>query len=187
MMTNSPPEYPIIRPSTDADLSAATRIYRYHVLHSTGTFEIDPPSLVDMTQRRSEVLSRGLPFLVIETREGVMGFAYCNWFKPRHAYRYSAENSIYLDPLALGQGLGTRLLTALCAAATTAGIRKFIAVIGDSANTASIRLHRKVGFQDVGVIASCGWKFDRWLDIVLMEKSLGSGDQTAPQLAPGIG
>ncbi|NBS96144.1 MAG: N-acetyltransferase family protein [Betaproteobacteria bacterium] len=185
-MTSHTPEYPIIRPCTDADVSALTRIYQYHVLHSTGTFEIDPPSLVEMTQRRTEVLGRGLPFLVIETREGVMGFAYCNWFKPRRAYRYSAENSIYLDPQALGQGLGTRLLTALCTAATTAGIRKFIAVIGDSANAASIALHRKVGFQDVGVIASCGWKFDRWLDIVLMEKSLESGNQTGSQPAPGI-
>ncbi len=108
-------------------------------------------------------------------------FAYCNWFKPRPAYRFSAEDSIYLAPHANGQGLGRALLAELATQAERAGVRKLIAVIGDSGNTGSIGVHRALGFQHVGVLASCGWKFDRWLDVVLMERSLGLGDTTSPQ------
>jgi L-amino acid N-acyltransferase YncA len=111
----------------------------------------------------------------------VLGFAYCQWFKPRPAYRFSAEDSIYLDPDAAGKGVGRMLLAELAAQAQTAGIRKLIAVIGDSANTASVGVHRSLGFSPVGVFKSCGWKFGRWLDIVLMEKSLGEGDTTPPE------
>jgi L-amino acid N-acyltransferase YncA len=115
------------------------------------------------------------------TTASVAGFAYCNWFKPRPAYRFSAEDSIYLAPHAKGQGLGRMLLAELVLQAERAGVRKLIAVIGDSANTGSIGVHRSVGFESVGVLASCGWKFDRWLDVVLMEKPLGLGDSTSPQ------
>jgi phosphinothricin acetyltransferase len=110
----------------------------------------------------------------------VCGFAYCNWFKPRPAYRFSAEDSIYLAPHANGQGLGRALLAELATQAERVGVRKLIAVIGDSSNTGSIGVHRALGFQPVGVLASCGWKFDRWLDVVLMERTLGLGDTTAP-------
>ncbi|HVR54080.1 MAG TPA: GNAT family N-acetyltransferase, partial [Pseudorhodoferax sp.] len=152
-----------------------------HVLHGTGTFEIDPPTLDDMTARRADVLSKGLPYLVAEEQGRVLGFAYCNWFKPRPAYRFSAEDSIYLAPEATGRGLGRQLLTALAEAAEAQGVRKLIAVIGDSANAGSIGVHRALGFAHVGTIRSCGWKFERWLDIVLMEKALGSGDSRPAQ------
>lgn len=172
---------PTISPSRDDDIDAITLIYAHHVLHGTGTFEVDPPSVQDMRARRAEVLARGLPWLIAESDNQVSGFAYCNWFKPRPAYRFSAEDSIYLAPHANGQGLGRALLAELATQAERAGVRKLIAVIGDSGNTGSIGVHRALGFQHVGVLASCGWKFDRWLDVVLMERSLGLGDTTSPQ------
>jgi phosphinothricin acetyltransferase len=172
---------PLIRPSREEDMAAITAIYRHHVLTGTGTFEIDPPSEADMAARRADVLSKGLPYLVVEKDTEVLGFAYCNWFKPRPAYRYSAEDSIYMAADAKQKGLGKALLSELCAQAEKAGVRKFLAVIGDSANAGSIGVHRSVGFTHVGTLQSCGWKFDRWLDVVMMEKPLGVGDSTAPQ------
>jgi len=170
-----------IRPATDQDVAAITAIYAHHVLHGTGTFETAAPSPADMAGRRQDVLARGLPYLVAERAGQLLGFAYCQWFKPRPAYRFSAEDSIYLHPDAAGQGVGRQLLAALAQRAEAAGIRKLIAVIGDSGNTASIGLHRALGFEQVGVIRSCGWKFGRWLDIVLMEKPLGEADRSAPE------
>ena len=178
---NGSPTLPLIRPSRDEDVAAITAIYRHHVLTGTGTFEIDPPTEADMASRRADVLAKGLPYLVVEDEDRVMGFAYCNWFKPRPAYRFSAEDSIYMAPEAHRKGLGKALLAELCARAERAGVRKFLAVIGDSANAGSIGLHQSLGFSHVGVLKSCGWKFDRWLDVVMMEKPLGAGDSTAPQ------
>lgn len=171
---------PRIRPSRDEDLPAISAIYGHHVLHATGTFETVPPTEAEMAARRADVLAKGLPYLVVEDEGQVLGFAYCQWFKPRPAYRFSAEDSIYLHPDARGRGLGRQLLAALVEQAQQAGLRKLIAVIGDSANAASIGVHRSQGFEAAGVIRSCGWKFDRWLDIVLMEKTLGDGDRSAP-------
>lgn len=169
-----------LRPSQDGDIPAITAIYGHHVLHATGTFETEPPSAADMAARRADVLGKGLPYLVAEREGRVLGFAYCQWFKPRPAYRFSAEDSIYLHPDAAGQGLGKQLLAALVERAEAAGVRKLIAVIGDSGNAGSIGVHRSLGFQKAGVIQSCGWKFGRWLDIVLMERALGEGDRTPP-------
>ena len=174
---------PTIRPSRDDDLDAITRIYGHHVLHGTGTFETTPPSLADMTARRADVLSKGLPWLVVEDGGQVLGFAYGNWFKPRPAYRFSVEDSIYMDPASHGKGLGRALLTELMTALERGGVRKVMAVIGDSANAGSIGVHTALGFETVGVVQSCGWKFDRWLDIVLMQKTLGAGDTTPPESA----
>ena len=171
----------LIRPSLSDDLAAITAIYQHHVLTGTGTFETIPPTLDEMTSRRQDVLSKNLPFLVMEDGGRVIGFAYCNWFKPRPAYRFSAEDSIYMAQDAAGKGQGRVLLTELCLAAEKAGIRKLIAVIGDSANEKSIGVHQSVGFQDVGRISNCGWKFDRWLDIVMMEKTLGHGASCSPE------
>jgi phosphinothricin acetyltransferase len=171
---------PRIRPSRDEDLPAICAIYGHHVLHATGTFETVPPTEAEMAARRADVLAKGLPYLVVEDEGQVLGFAYCQWFKPRPAYRFSAEDSIYLHPDARGRGLGQQLLAALIEQAQQAGLRKLIAVIGDSANAASIGVHRSQGFEAAGVIRSCGWKFGRWLDIVLMEKTLGDGDRSAP-------
>ena len=172
---------PIIRPSQNTDIPQITAIYAHHVLHGTGTFEVDPPNESDMTLRRTDVLGKDLPYLVAVDGDRVLGFAYCNWFKPRPAYRYSAEDSIYLAPEAAGQGLGRALLAELISRAERAGVRKLIAVIGDSNNHGSIGVHRSAGFSPVGTLKSCGWKFDRWLDVVLMDKALGQSDNAAPQ------
>ncbi|HWP13908.1 MAG TPA: GNAT family N-acetyltransferase [Ramlibacter sp.] len=174
-----------IRASTEQDLPAITAIYAHHVLSGTATFETTAPSQDEMAARRADVLGKGLPYLVAEEDDRVLGFAYCQWFKPRPAYRFSAEDSIYLHPDASGKGLGRRLLAELAAQAEAAGIRKLMAVIGDSANAASIAVHRSIGFEPVGVFKSCGWKFGKWLDIVLMEKTLGEGDATPPERAAG--
>jgi len=171
---------PLIRPSRDEDLDAITRIYGHHVLHGTGTFETTPPTLAEMTARRADVLGKGLPWLVAEEDGQVLGFAYGNWFKPRPAYRFSVEDSIYMDPAAHRKGLGRALLAELLAVLERTGTRKVMAVIGDSANAGSIGVHKALGFEPVGVVQSCGWKFDRWLDIVLMQKTLGAGDSTPP-------
>lgn len=171
---------PIIRPSQTDDIAQISAIYAHHVLHGTGTFEVDPPSNTDMVQRRADVLGKALPYLVAVEGSQVLGFAYCNWFKPRPAYRYSAEVSIYLAPQAIGQGLGRSLLAELSTQAERAGVRKLIAVIGDSNNLGSIGVHRSAGFGHVGTLKSCGWKFERWLDVVLMDKALGQGDSSAP-------
>ncbi|MDP3616938.1 MAG: N-acetyltransferase family protein [Rhodoferax sp.] len=171
---------PLIRTSQPEDIPAISAIYAHHVLHGTGTFELEPPSQQEMASRRSEVLAKGLPYLVAVDNQQVMGFAYCNWFKPRPAYRFSAEDSVYVAPDAQGLGLGRALLTELAAQAEKAGVRKLIAVIGDSANTGSIAVHRSVGFSHVGVLKSCGWKFDQWRDVVMMDKAVGLGDTSAP-------
>jgi L-amino acid N-acyltransferase YncA len=172
-----------LRPSTDGDLPAITAIYAHHVTHGTGTFETVPPDEAEMAGRRADVLAKGLPHLVAEVDGRVLGFAYCQWFKPRPAYRYSAEDSIYLDPNAAGQRIGNKLLSELVRESDAAGVRKLIAVIGDSGNVRSIGVHRAVGFRHVGTIEACGWKFGRWLDIVLMEKSIGEGHRTPPEPA----
>ena len=170
----------IIRPSIDSDIPQITAIYAHHVMHGTGTFEITPPSEEDMTNRRADVLGKALPYLVMELDGKVTGFAYCHWFKPRPAYRFSAEDSIYMAPDAQGKGLGRLLLRELMAQAERAGIRKLIAVIGDSDNQGSIGLHKALGFAPVGVVHACGWKFERWLDIVMMECAIGMGSDSAP-------
>ncbi len=172
---------PLIRSCRDEDIPAVTAIYAHHVLHGTATFETEAPDAAEMAQRRQAVLARALPWLVAAGDDGqVLGYAYCNWFKPRAAYRFSAEDSIYLHPDAAGHGLGRVLLTELARHAEDAGVRKLIAVIGDSANAGSIGVHRSLGFAPVGTICGAGWKFGRWLDIVLMEKPLGEGTRTAP-------
>ncbi|MFZ9439459.1 MAG: GNAT family N-acetyltransferase [Hylemonella sp.] len=171
---------PMIRPSSEDDMVAVTAIYAHHVRHGSGSFEIEPPSLQDMLARRAEVLGRGLPWLVLEDSGKVIGYAYCNWFRPRPAYRFAAENSIYLADGVQGLGLGRALLSELLARAEQAGMRKMIAVIGDTANSSSIGLHLSLGFSHVGTLVATGWKFGRWLDTVLMEKKLGWGDQLPP-------
>ena len=172
---------PLIRPSRDTDVAAITALYAHHVLHGTGTFETEPPTEADVAQRRRDVLARGLPWLVAEDEGRVVGLAYCNWFKPRAAYRFSAEDSIYLHPDVQRCGLGRALLAELARQAESAGVRKLIAVIGDSANLASIGLHAASGFTHAGVLRSVGWKHGAWRDVVLMEKPLGAGDRTSPE------
>ncbi|WP_374407689.1 N-acetyltransferase family protein [Hydrogenophaga sp.] len=171
---------PLIRPSREDDLPAITRIYAHHVLHGTGTFETTPPTQEEMAARRADVLGKGLPWLVVEEGGEVLGYAYGNWFKPRPAYRFSVEDSIYLAPEAAGKGLGRALLAELLTTLERSGIRKVMAVIGDSGNAGSVGVHTALGFERVGVVQSCGWKFGRWLDIVMMQRSLGEADRSPP-------
>jgi phosphinothricin acetyltransferase len=169
-----------LRPSTPGDLPAIQRIYAWHVLHGTGTFELEPPTLDEMVRRREDVLAKGLPWLVAEQDGRVVGYAYANHFRPRLAYRFALEDSIYLDPAAQRQGLGRRLLEALITRCEAASGRQMFAVIGDSENAGSVGLHRACGFHDVGVMRSAGWKFDGWRDVVIMQRALGDGDASAP-------
>ncbi len=166
----------LIRPSQDADLPAIQAIYEHAVLHGTGTFETDVPDVAEMSRRRAEVLSRGLPYLVAVRGEQVLGYAYANYFRPRMAYRFCVEDSIYLAPAAQGQGVGRLLLAELIARCERAGARQMLAVIGDSQNHGSVGVHRALGFEPTGLLKSSGWKFGRWLDVVLMQRQLGHGD-----------
>ena len=165
----------LIRPSTVADLPALTAIYTHHVLQGTGTFELDVPDEAEMARRRQAVLDNGLPWLVAERGGTVLGYAYANHFRPRRAYRFCLEDSIYLAPAAQGQGIGRLLLAELLAQCEARGARQMLAVIGDSANAGSIGVHRALGFEHTGVLKASGWKFGRWLDVVLMQRSLGLG------------
>jgi L-amino acid N-acyltransferase YncA len=170
----------VIRPSTVADVPAIAAIYGWNVLNGTGTFELDAPGEAEMAKRRGDVLDKGLPWLVAERGGEVLGYAYANHFRPRRAYRFCLEDSIYLAASAQGQGVGKLLLAELMAQCEARGARQMLAVIGDSANTGSIGVHRALGFEQTGLIKSAGWKFDRWLDVVMMQRSLGLGDGSAP-------
>jgi L-amino acid N-acyltransferase YncA len=170
-----------IRPSIDADLAAIQVIYAHAVEHGTGTFETEVPSRDEMGRRRAEVLGRQLPWLVAERNGELLGYAYANYFRPRLAYRFCVEDSIYLASAAQGQGVGRLLLAELIARCEAAGARQMLAVIGDAANAGSVGLHTALGFAHTGVLKSAGWKFGRWLDVVLMQRPLGQGDSTAAE------
>ncbi len=170
----------LIRPSTPTDLPAITAIYAWNVLNGTGTFELEAPDAAEMTRRRDDVLAKGLPWLVAQRGGAVLGYAYANHFRPRRAFRFCLEDSVYLAADARGQGLGRLLLAELMARCEAAGARQMLAVIGDSANLGSIGVHRTLGFEHVGVMKAAGWKFERWLDVVIMQKSLGIGASDVP-------
>lgn len=170
-----------IRPSAETDLPAIQAIYGQAVLEGTGTFETEVPGVEEMGRRRAEVLGRGLPWLVAERDGVVLGYAYANYFRPRLAYRFCVEDSIYLAPAAQGQGIGRLLLAELIARCEAAGSRQMLAVIGDAANAGSIGVHTALGFQHTGLVKSAGWKFGRWLDVVMMQRTLGLGDSAAAE------
>ena len=172
----------LIRPSNDADITAIQAIYADNVLHGTGTFETEVPDAAEMARRRAEVLGRELPYLVAERAGEVLGFAYANYFRPRLAYKFCLEDSVYLHPGARGQGIGKLLLTELIARCEAAGARQMLAVIGDADNHGSIQLHRSLGFEQCGVLKASGWKFGRWLDVLLMQRQLGQGNTSSPEV-----
>jgi phosphinothricin acetyltransferase len=174
---------PLIRPAVTSDAEALAAIYGHNVLHGFGTFEEVPPSASEMDQRRLAVVEQGLPWLVAEDAGQVVGYAYAAPFRPRAAYRYTVEDSIYLAPEAVGRGLGRALLSAVLQACEAIGLRQVVAVIGDSQNAASVGLHRALGFEPAGVGRSVGFKHDRWIDIVWMQKALNGGDARAPDAA----
>ena len=167
----------LIRPSEPRDVPAIAAIYGWNVQHGTGTFELEAPDAAETARRRDDVLAKGLPWLVAERAGAVVGYAYANHFRPRRAYRFCLEDSIYFAPEARGQGLGRPLLAELIAQCEARGARQMLAVIGDSANQGSIGLHRALGFKPVGLLAASGWKFERWLDVVVMQRELGYGAQ----------
>jgi phosphinothricin acetyltransferase len=170
----------LIRPCRADDLSAVTAIYDHSVRHGSSSFELDPPDLPEMTRRYAQVTAMHLPWLVAERAGEVLGYAYANHFRSRPAYRYCLEDSIYLRTGARGLGAGKALLAELLARCTGQGARQMLAVIGDSSNRDSIGLHAAMGFTHVGTLNAVGWKFGRWLDVVLMQRALGSGHGSAP-------
>ena len=175
----------IVRPATEADAPALAAIYGHAVLHGFGTFEEVPPSAADMDARRRAVQDQDLPYLVAEAGGRVLGFAYAAPFRPRAAYRYTLEDSVYVAPESQGQGVGRAVLSAVIGACEALGVRQLVAVIGDSGNEGSIALHRALGFQPAGVHKSVGFKHGRWVDIVLVQKALNGGDDSLPD-RPGI-
>lgn len=173
-----------LRPSQDADIPAIHAIYAHHVRHGTASFELEPPSEAAFAARRAAVLERGFPYLVAIEDGTLVGYAYAGTYRPRPGYDSTVENSIYLRPDRMGRGIGRPLLTAVVAACEALDLRQIVAVVGDSANLASIRLHERCGFRRVGVLQAVGWKFGRWLDSVLLQRTLGSGDQAPPRPRP---
>ncbi len=171
---------PVIRPSQPEDVPFITEIYSHHVLTGTASFELTPPSVEEMTSRRAHVLEQGFPYLVAEDQGTLMGYAYAGQFRPRPAYRYFVENSIYLAPAAARRGLGRALMAELITRCEAMGARQMVAVIGGSDNQASIGLHSALGFGHAGRLETSGWKFGRWHDTVLMQRALGTGNTTAP-------
>lgn len=169
-----------LRPAAEADAARVAEIYAHHVLTGLATFETEPPDAAEMLRRHRELVARGFPYLVAESAGRVVGYAYAGPYRARAAYRYTVEDSIYLEPGAERRGIGSALLGALVDAAARAGFRQMIAVIGDSGNAASIRVHRRCGFRMAGTLAAVGFKFGRWVDSVLMQRALGDGAATAP-------
>lgn len=173
-----------IRPATESDAAAVAAIYGHHALHGFGTFEEEPPTVEDMAGRIRAVLARGLPYLVAEDDAGpVIGFAYAGPFRPRAAYRYTVEDSVYIAPEAIGKGVGKALVAEVIRLCEAMGLRQMVAVIGDSGNAGSIGLHRSLGFKDAGVGRSLGYKHGRWVDIVWMQRDLNTGDGAPPDAA----
>ena len=170
-----------IRPTTPADLPAITAIYGHAVRTGTATFELEPPDLAEMTQRYAALTDGGFPYLVAVLEGTVVGYAYAGPFRARPAYRFTVENSVYLDPAAQGKRIGTQLMQALITESEKRGYRLMVAVIGDSANVASVGVHRAAGFRNVGTFRNVGLKFGRWLDTVMMERPLGEAETTIPQ------
>jgi phosphinothricin acetyltransferase len=161
-----------IAEASPADLPEIQSIYAHHVLHGTGTFEEVPPSLEDMTARHAAGVAAGYAWLVCRDSTGVLGFAYYGAFRQRTAYRHIVEDSVYVRDDVRGQGVGKALVAALVSHAKAAGLRQMLALIGDSENSGSIGMHASLGFTRAGVLRAVGWKFDRWLDVVIMQRSL---------------
>lgn len=162
----------MIRPSNENDLEAISRIYAHYVRHSTATFETEPPDTIEIGRRRAEIKQRNLPYLVAESNGSVVGYAYATQYRPRNAYRFTVEDSIYIHPEHVRNGFGKALISALIDACTQSGARQMIAVIGGSDNAASIHLHDNFGFHHAGTLKSVGFKFEQWLDTILMQRSL---------------
>jgi len=172
----------LIRDVADGDMPAIQEIYAHHVLHGLASWEETPPDVAEMTRRRDAIIKDGFPYHVAVLDGTVVGYTYASKYRPRPAYRNTVENSVYVAEEARGGGGGAKLLDDLIAECTARGFRRMVAIIGDSANAPSIRLHEKAGFEMVGIIPACGYKADQWLDQVIMQRALGPGDTTPPDL-----
>lgn len=170
-----------VRPAAAADFAAIHAIYAHHVLHGLASFEEEPPSLDELRRRFDEITRRGLPYLVAEFGGIVAGYGYCAEYRSRSAYRYTLEDSVYVRQDVQGRGVGTALLSELIRRCEALGYRQLVAVIGDSAHSASIGLHAAHGFLRVGTLRSVGFKFGRWVDSVIMQRPLGTGDGARPE------
>lgn len=162
----------LIRESQPEDLPAIADIYSHAVETGRGSFETLPPDVVEMTRRRNAILSEGLPYIVAEDRGHILGYAYAGPYRPRRAYRYTVENSVYVHEDARGRGVGMALMRRIISDCKEAGKKQMIAVIGDKENIGSINLHQSCGFEKVGILKQVGFKFDDWIDVVLMQRSL---------------
>ena len=170
----------LVRNAALTDIPAITRIYAHSVKHGTAWFELEAPDEDEMTRRMKTLLDAAFPYLVAAIEGAIVGYAYAGPYRPRRAYRFSVEDSIYIDPAAQRKGVGRALLEKLIEECERRGFRQMIAVIGDSAQTSSIELHRALGFRLIGNIENVGYKFDRWLDSILMQRALGPGATTKP-------
>jgi len=174
----------VVRASTPADVATIAAIYGHHVVHGLASFEREPPTVAEMAARRRALLDSGYPQLVAVNADGaVIGFAQAGVYRPRAAYRHTVENTVYVAPEAARRGVGRVLLAALIEDCAARGFRRMIAVVGDSANSASIGFHESLGFRRVGTLRSVGYKFDRWVDSVILQRPLGDGDRTPPGVA----
>ena len=169
-----------IRDGSEQDMEAVQRIYAHHVTTGLATFEETPPSTDELATRRASVLEFGLPYLVATRDDEVLGYSYATPYRARPAYRYTVEDSVYLDHAHTGQGIGRLLLTELIARCEAGRWRQMIGIVGDSGNTASIALHRKMGFELVGTLEAVGFKFGRWVDTVVLQRALSDGSHTLP-------
>ena len=170
----------ISRPVQNPDMPAIHRIYEDQVLNGVSSWEDEPPTLQEMTDRQTAITEKGFPYLVAEVDDRVMGYAYASSYRPRPGYRYTVENSIYVDKNARGSGIGRLLMEELVRQCEAVGYRQMVAVIGDSNNHTSIDFHKRMGFTHAGTISSIGFKFGRWMDSVIMQLPLGESDETLP-------
>jgi phosphinothricin acetyltransferase len=170
-----------IRPSRDDDVAAIAAIYVHHVLHGVASFEEVPPEAEEIARRRQAIIERGLPYLVAERSGRVVGYCYAGPFRPRIGYRFTLEDSVYVDANEVGRGIGRQLLEQVVARCSQLGYRQMVAVIGGRETVPSIKLHEALGFAHIGALPAVGFKFGRWIDIILMQKALGPGASALPQ------